>query len=60
MKPSAMRVVSLLPSATEIIAALGAMDSLVGVTHECDHPPEVASRARASPGASWTARPPQA
>lgn len=41
-----MRVVSLLPSATEMVAALGAMESLVGVTHECDHPPLVASRVR--------------
>lgn len=41
-----MRVVSLLPSATEIVAALGAMEHLVGVTHACDHPPMVASRAR--------------
>jgi len=41
-----MRVVSLLPSATEIVAALGALDTLVGVTHECDHPPIVASRVR--------------
>ncbi len=36
-----MRVVSLLPSATEIIAALGALDQLVGVTHACDYPPQV-------------------
>ena len=37
-----MRVVSLLPSATEIVCALGAGQDLVGVSHECDHPPEVA------------------
>jgi iron complex transport system substrate-binding protein len=36
-----MRVVSLLPAATEIVAALGAGSRLVGVTHECDYPPEV-------------------
>src|SRR5579859_5244514 len=34
-----MRIVSLLPSATEILCALGLQDSLVGVTHECDYPP---------------------
>ena len=33
-----MRVVSLLPSATEMVHFAGAGDSLVGVTHECDHP----------------------
>jgi iron complex transport system substrate-binding protein len=37
-----MRVLSLLPAATEIVATLGALDRLVGVTHECDYPPEVA------------------
>jgi iron complex transport system substrate-binding protein len=36
-----MRVVSLLPSATEIVSALGAGSELVGISHECDHPPEV-------------------
>jgi len=34
-----MRVVSLLPSATEIVYGVGAGDQLVGVTHECDFPP---------------------
>jgi iron complex transport system substrate-binding protein len=33
-----MRIISLLPSATEIICALGLEDQLVGVTHECDYP----------------------
>jgi len=36
-----MRIVSLLPSATEIVCALGLIDELVGITHECDWPPEV-------------------
>jgi iron complex transport system substrate-binding protein len=36
-----MRVVSLLPAATEIVAALGCLDALVGVSHECDWPPPV-------------------
>lgn len=39
-----MRIVSLLPSATEIVFALGRGDDLVGVTFECDHPPEARSR----------------
>jgi iron complex transport system substrate-binding protein len=38
-----VRICSLLPSATEIICALGAGDQLVGVTHECDFPPSAAS-----------------
>ena len=38
-----MRIVSLLPSATEILCALGLRDNLVGVTHECDYPPDVCS-----------------
>ena len=36
-----MRIVSLLPSATEIICALGLGDQLVGVSHRCDYPPEI-------------------
>lgn len=37
-----MRIVSLLPSLTELVVALGHGADLVGVTHECDFPPEVA------------------
>ncbi len=36
-----MRIVSLLPSATEILCALGLRSQLVGVTHECDYPASV-------------------
>jgi iron complex transport system substrate-binding protein len=36
-----MRIVSLLPSLTEIVCALGHREDLVGVTHECDFPPGV-------------------
>ena len=39
-----MRIVSLLPSATEVLFALGLGDSVVGVTHECDFPAEVAGK----------------
>ncbi len=35
------RIVSLLPSATEIVCALGLRERLVGISHECDYPPSV-------------------
>lgn len=38
-----MRIASLVPSATEALFALGLGDSVVGVTHECDHPPAAAA-----------------
>jgi iron complex transport system substrate-binding protein len=41
---NSMRIVSLLPSATEILYALGLGDSVVGVTHECDYPPAAAKK----------------
>ena len=36
---SPMRIASLVPSATEMLFALGLGDSVVAVTHECDYPP---------------------
>jgi iron complex transport system substrate-binding protein len=52
-----MRIVSLLPSATEILFALGLGDDVVGVTHECDYPPEaqtkpILTRSRLAPDLS--------
>ena len=39
---SRARVISLLPAATELVCALGARDSLVAISHECDYPADVA------------------
>lgn len=39
-----MRIVSLLPSTTEILFAIGAGPDVVGVTHECDYPPQAKTR----------------
>src|SRR6266699_4319192 len=41
-----MRICSLLPSGTEILYSLGLGDQVVAVTHECDYPPETASKPR--------------
>lgn len=38
------RIVSFLPSATEIACALGLADSIVGITHECDYPPAIRAK----------------
>ncbi|MEM8983648.1 MAG: cobalamin-binding protein [Pseudomonadota bacterium] len=38
-----MRIVTLLPSATEIVAALGAESDLVGISHSCDYPSTIAN-----------------
>jgi iron complex transport system substrate-binding protein len=39
-----MRIISLVPNGTEILFALGAGDSVVGVSHECDYPPAARTR----------------
>ncbi len=39
-----MRICSLLPGATEVVAALGLADDLVAVSHECDYPPAVRAK----------------
>jgi iron complex transport system substrate-binding protein len=36
-----MRICSLVPGATEVVAALGLTDQLVGISHECDFPPQL-------------------
>lgn len=41
-----MRIVSLLPSTTEIVCSLGLEKSLVGITHECDYPATITKRPR--------------
>jgi len=41
-----MRIVSLVPHATELLFALGLGDEVVAVTHECDHPPQARERRR--------------
>lgn len=38
-----LRIISLIPSATEMVAWLGLTDCLIGRSHECDYPPEVQS-----------------
>ncbi len=40
------RIVSLISSATEMVCLLGRGEALVGVSHECDFPPEVNARPR--------------
>jgi len=44
MNAQNLRIVSLIPSATEILAALGLTDAIVGRSHECDYPPEIKDR----------------
>lgn len=41
MKNSRVRIISLIPSGTEILAVLGLTDAMVGRSHECDYPPEI-------------------
>jgi iron complex transport system substrate-binding protein len=46
MSDPSSRVISLLPAATEIVASLGMLDSLLAVSHECDYPEEVSPKPR--------------
>ena len=41
-----VRIVSLLPSITEVLSSLGVADQIVGITHECDFPPQALQGAR--------------
>ena len=52
-----MKIVSLLPSATEIVYALGLGEALVGVTDECDYPPDAVTRPVVSRSALPQGRP---
>jgi iron complex transport system substrate-binding protein len=52
------RIVSLLPSATEILFALGLGDEVVGVTFECDEPPAARTTRIVSTSRSRRASPP--
>ncbi|MBE8968280.1 cobalamin-binding protein [Nostocales cyanobacterium LEGE 12452] len=44
MTNSDVRIVSLIPGGTEILATLGLVDAIVGRSHECDYPPEILNR----------------
>lgn len=44
MSSQNLRIVSLIPSATEVLAALGLKDAIVGRSHECDYPPDIQDR----------------
>ena len=44
MPATTKRIVSFLPSATEIVCALGLEENLVGITHECDYPPSITNK----------------
>ena len=44
MTDSNVRIVSLIPGGTEILATLGLVDAIVGRSHECDYPPEIQNR----------------
>lgn len=48
MPHRARRIVSFLASGTEILVALGLEDDIVGISHECDFPPEILDRPRLS------------